>query len=439
MSSFQEIDVCFTEKMMNFAYYSNLRYSRLSPKGKFLFWWMLYIFGYFNNVLTNNILPNRDVSLVINTIIGIYAFYKFRYRGKDTLYCIKNTIGIWLLILVMLVSPLVPMLEYGQPYLNTIISERFNFAILFFLVLLSIKPSQGELLYILKTGAHLSVILFLVGVFFPSFFIDSATIKETLLSRAEHESTDIGFGCPGFGIIVMYSFFSFVKLTQNPKLKDIIEMTMILGVIVALQNRSTLIGVIPAFCWCLLKARSKNKIIIYGVIGIIVLMLIPYIHIIYKSLMEETQLQLEDENYNRWQALSFYLIEMKTNIWHYLLGNGVWSSFGEYNKLMVIAQEYRGCYISDIGILGAFFYYGIIPLYVIYKYCFTALRFSTVPLALKLYTLWIIFVPTIQPYLLLNEIGNVNISLFFYLVTYYTQINNGHICYHSKLQYKRHN
>lgn len=424
---------------MNSIYYQNLKYSNLSPKGKFLFWWIIYIFGYFNNMLTNNFLPNRDVNFVLNTMIGIYAFYKFRYRGKETLYCRKNTIGIWMLILVMFVSPLVPMFEYNQPYLNTIISQRFNYVILFYLVLLSIKPNQSELLYILKIGARISVVLFLISVFLPGFFIDAATIKETLSSRAEHESTDIGFACPGFLILVMYFFFSCAKLTQNPKIKDIIEMMIFLGVIIAVQNRSTLIGVIPAFCWCLLKARSKNKIIIYVIIGIIVLLLIPYIDIIYKSLMEETQLQLEDENYNRWQALSFYLIEMKTSIWHYLLGNGVWSSFGEFRHLMVTAQEYRGCYISDIGILGTFFYYGIIPLYVIYKYCFTALRFSTIPLAIKLYTLWVIFVPTIQPYLLLSEVGNVIISIFFYFVTYYSQINDGHICYYSKLQYKRHN
>ena len=416
---------------MNNFYSSNLRYSQLSAKGKFLLWWMLYIFGYFNNMLTNQILPNRDVSLVLNFVIGIYAYNQYKYRAKDKLLVKKNTIGIWLLMAVMFISPIVPMLDYGQSYLNTIVSQRFNYAILFVLVLLAIKPKSEEMLYIMKTGSRISVVLFVVGVFFPGFFMDAETLKETMMSRSEHNSTDIGFGCPGFGLMVMYFYFCCGKLTQNPRRSDIIEMMVILAVIIAVQNRSTLIGVLPAFGWCVLRTRSQNKLLVYGFLGILALLAIPYISIIYNSLVEETQMQLEDENYNRWQALSFYLIEMKTNVWHYLIGNGVWSSFGEYNKIMVLAQNFRGCYISDIGILGTYFYYGIIPLYVIYKYCFTAFRSSMVPTALKLYALWVVIVPTIQPYLMLTIGGNALIALFFYLVTYYSQTNDGHISYHS--------
>lgn len=416
---------------MDNLYDSNLRYSGLSAKGRALFWWMLYVFGYFNNTLTNIILPNKDVSLVLNFVIGFYIYDKYKYLGEDTLLKKKNTIGIWLLMLLMFISPIVPMLDYGQPYLNTIISQRFNYAILFALVLLAVKPQQEELLYIMKTGARISVVLFVIGLFFPGFLMDSETLSETVLSRYEHDSTDVGAGCPGFGLMVMYFYFCCGKLTQNPRRSDIIEMMVILAVIIAVQNRSTLIGVLPAFCWCILCTRSNNRMFIYSVIGIMILVAIPFISIIYNSLMEETQMQLDDENYNRWQALSFYLVEMKTNMWHYLIGNGVWTSFGEYNKIMVSAQDFRGCYISDIGILGAYFYYGIIPLYVIYKYCFTAFRSSGVPLALKFYALWVVIVPTIQPYLMLTIGGNALIALFFYLVTYYSQTNDGYISYNS--------
>ena len=225
---------------MNNFYSSNLRYSQLSAKGKFLLWWMLYIFGYFNNMLTNQILPNRDVSLVLNFVIGIYAYNQYKYRAKDKLLVKKNTIGIWLLMAVMFISPIVPMLDYGQPYLNTIVSQRFNYAILFVLVLLAIKPKSEEMLYIMKTGSRISVVLFVIGVFFPWFFMDAEALKETMMSRSEHNSTDIGFGCPGFGLMVMYFYFCCGKLTQNPRRSDIIEMMVILAVIIAVQNRGTL-------------------------------------------------------------------------------------------------------------------------------------------------------------------------------------------------------
>ena len=415
---------------MNNTVKVSMNYKRLSSKGKFLLWWLLFIFGYFNNAITNTFMPDRDVTLVINFVLGFYAFLRFPYKGENNLYIRKNTRYIWLLMLVMVVSALVPLVEYGQSFVNTLISQRFNYCILFALVLYRIRPEEEELMYIFKVCARISAVLFVLGIFFPAWFVDATKLKEALESRAEHDSTDIGFGCAGFGLLVYYFFFCCGKLRENPRLKDVLELLVMLAVIVALQNRSTLLGTLPAFCWCLFRMRSRRKIWLYACVAVVLVFAIPYLEIIYKSLTEETQLQLEDDNYNRWQALSFYLVEMKTSIWHYLIGNGVWSISGRYTDLMLSAQMYRGCFISDIGILGTFFYYGIIPLYIIYRYCYVALRNKQVPTAIKWYALFLIFIPTIQPYLMLTPAGNATIAFFFYFVVYYSQ-RNGYISHHS--------
>lgn len=414
---------------------NNMSYTWLSSKGKFLFWWMLFLFGYFNIALTNAFMPDRDVTFCINLALGLFAFGRFRYRGEDSLYVGRNTIYIWLLIVVMVISAFVPWIDYGQDLINTLISQRFNYYILFALVLYAIQPDEKELLYIFKICARLSVVMFVLGIFFPNWFVDVTKVKEMLVSRAESGSTDIGIGCPGFGLLVMYFFFCCGKLLQNPRTKDILELMVLLGVIIAVQNRSTLLGALPVFGWCMFRMRSRNKLLVYICIGTLLIIAIPYIQIIYNSLVEETQLQLDDDNYNRWQALSFYLVEMKTKLYHYLIGNGVWSISGEYTRLMVAAQTFRGCYISDIGILGTFFYYGIIPLFIIYRYCYVALKDKKVPTAMKWYAIWIICVPTIHPYLMLTADGNAIIAFFFYFVTYYSQ-RNEYINHNSKLQYK---
>ena len=415
---------------------NNMSYTWLSSKGKFLFWWMLFLFGYFNIALTNAFMPDRDVTFCINLALGLFAFERFRYRGDDSLYVGRNTIYIWLLMVVMVISAFVPWIDYGQDLINTLISQRFNYYILFALVLYAIRPDEEELLYIFKICARLSVVMFVLGIFFPTWFVDVTKVKEMLVSRAESGSTDIGIGCPGFGLLVMYFFFCCGKLLQSPRTKDILELMVFLGVIIAVQNRSTILGALPVFGWCMFRMRSRNKPLVYICIGILLIIAIPYILIIYNSLVEETQLQLDDDNYNRWQDLRFYLVEMKTKLYHYLIGNGVWSISGEYTKLMLAAQTYRGCYISDIGILGTFFYYGIIPLFIIYRYCYVALKDKKVPTAMKWYAIWIICVPTIHPYLMLTADGNAIIAFFFYFVTYYSQ-KNEYINHNSKLQYKR--
>lgn len=423
---------------MNNILNSNISYKRLSPKGKFLFWWMLFLFGYFNIPLTHAFMPNRDISFVLNFALGIYTLFRFRYHGSNTLYVQRNTKYIWLLILVMIISAIVPWMDYGQNFISTLISQRFNYYILFALVLYAIRPEESELMCIFRICARISVVMFVSGILFPGWFVDAASLQAALASRAASDSTDIGFGCPGFGILVMYYFFCCGKLRQNPRTKDILELMILLGVIIIEQNRSTILGALPTFVWCMFRMRSRHKTLVYACIGVLIIMVFPYIQVIYKSLMEETQMQLDDDSYNRWQALSFYLLEMKTKIYHYLIGNGVWSISGKYMNIMVAAQNFRGCFISDLGILGTFFYYGIIPLYIMYRYCFVALKNRQVPTAIKWYAIWIICVPIIQPYLMLNESGNVTIAFFFYFVTYYSQ-RNGYINHHSKLQYTRYN
>ena len=211
---------------------NSMSYKRLSTKGKFLLWWMLFLFGYFNIALTNAFMPDRDVTFCVNFVLGFYAFARFRYTGNNALYVKRNTIYIWLLMIVMLLSVFVPWMDYGQDLINTLISQRFNYYILFALVLYAIRPEEKELLYIFKICARLSAIMFVLGILLPDWFVDAEKVKEALSSRAETGSTDIGFGCPGLGLLVMYFFFCCGKLRQSPQAKDILELMVLLGVMI---------------------------------------------------------------------------------------------------------------------------------------------------------------------------------------------------------------
>lgn len=102
---------------------NSMSYKRLSSKGKFLLWWMLFLFGYFNIALTNAFMPDRDVTFCVNFVLGFYAFARFRYTGNNALYVKRNTIYIWLLMIVMLLSVFVPWIDYGQDLINTLISQ----------------------------------------------------------------------------------------------------------------------------------------------------------------------------------------------------------------------------------------------------------------------------------------------------------------------------
>lgn len=241
-------------------------------------------------------------------------------------------------------------------------------------------------------------------------------------SRLEHKSTDVGYTSIGFNAAVFWCLYKCASLRNAPTKYDVIECLIFIFYFIAQQNRSTLIGIIPIFVYSIIKLRSRYRIMYLFFLTIILISVLPFMKNIYASLVNETEIQLSDEKYNRWQSLSFYLFEMKTNIFNYILGNGMWSRSGEYLNIMVNAQESRGTFISDLGLLGTFYYYGILPIFIMYRFCIIAIK--RCPLYLKYYAVFIIVVPTIQSFLLLNTSTNILFCIFFYLVIYTERYHN---------------
>lgn len=320
----------------------------------------------------------------------------------------------------MLISMFVPYYHYEQSLIDTFFSQRFNYPILFLLVFLRIIPSDTDFLYAVKICAYMSIANYIISLIYPQFFLTSEVITEIMESRKNNDSTDIGFVAPGFILAVIYLYYKIGKLFHLPQIQDIIEVSIFMLYILLIQNRSTIIGTLPFYCIGIAMMKTKKKTLFIFLIIIILAIILPLLNNIYESLTNETKRQLEDENYNRWQSLSFFLIEMKKNLISIIVGNGVWSKSGTYVKMMIQNQYSRGTYISDIGWLGAYFYYGIVPIIYLLYYSVKAIVNKKVPSYLKYYASWIILIPTIHSFLMLTTEGAILFSMFFYLVMYYT-------------------
>lgn len=386
-----------------------------------MLWLFILSMGYLSNVYTVQFLQ-RDYMFVIVALYGLYGCYKYPYKGINLLYTPKNTKWAWWLFGIMMVSLFIPFVTYDQSIIDTFFSQRYNYYILFLLIFLKIKPEWHEIEYVIKICAYLSLIAYIITIIYPQFYVSQSVLNDIMQYRAEYGSTDIGLGAPGWGIAILYFFVLCNKMQYNPKISDIIAVTIFMLYIIAFQNRSTLIGTIPFYIWGIYKMKSPKKTFYITLSLSAVILLIPFLTIIYDSLVSETERQLGDENYNRWQAIAFLLFEMKSNIFDYILGNGLWTTSGTYLANMLVAQTSRGVYISDIGLLGTFFYYGIVPLIVMYRFCYVAIKDKRIPAFLKYYSIFIILVPTIQSFLLLNERINLIYALFFYLIIYFQQI-----------------
>lgn len=381
----------------------------------------VFSFGLLSNIFTSNILT-KDVSFLITIIWCLIGFFYFPYQNKNNLNTQKNRNTAWILLTAMLVSMFIPWVNYNQSIIDTFFSQRFNYIIVItLLIFFRISPTDKDFLYVIKFCAYASMIGYIISIIYPRFYMSAEAVNSLLEGRKESGSTDIGFACPGYPLVPFYLFYKIEEILKKASLYDIIEASIFMLYIVAVQNRSTIIGTLPFYCLGILFMKSSKKVFLLIFILTIIITIVPFLNHIYETLSQETQTQLEDTNYNRWQSVSLYLFEMKNNLITILFGNGVWSKSGTYLSMMVNAQENRGTYISDIGWLGAYFYYGLIPIIILLKFAIKAIIKKAIPLYIKFFSIWLIIIPTIHPYLMLTTVGATEFAMYFYLIIYYTR------------------
>ena len=101
----------------------------------------------------------------------------------------------------------------------------------------------------------------------------------------------------------------------------------------------------------------------------------------------------------------------------FFFGHGISASGSVYLDILLAAQEERLAFVSDIGLFGSYYLYGILFLGIIYFFVFKALK-KTQPYYLKFYAYFIIIVPTIHGFGILSSSAAIVFSMFFYLVLY---------------------
>lgn len=375
----------------------------------------LLSFDYLDNRMTKHILT-PDVLLVI-LLVWIFVGLFFSVKKEDNqLDVFSNRKWTYLIVILLFVNTLHPFFEYHQSVLNTIIAQRANFAILFFLVLLRLQPSEDELFRVFKVLGILSIVIFILAFVFPQIFLDESAVK-SLIIRQSRTTDLISFIPAGFTFAIFLAFMLIQRMLDQPSGKNIAWAFSLVLYIVLVQNRSTMLGLIPFVLYAIYKIKVRGKWIM---ITIVALVLGGYLSVIFSSLWDESAEQLSSNKYNRWQAISFFLVEWKVNLYTILFGQGMTARGSDYLAILMAAQKQRYAFISDIGLLGTYFYYGITMLIIVYQFVFKALFTRSFPVFMNFYALWILLVPTIHIFGIMSASEMIKFSFFFYLVIYYS-------------------
>lgn len=387
-------------------------------KTTYLFY--VFLFGMFLGIDRLAVFAQKPVEYTTFIILTCFLIYGFFYwkRGKvnNVLFNRKAKIIVCGFTLLMFVTPLVPLVNYGQSYILTLLSQRGCYVWILLIIMIWMRPSPNEIMKALKYICMISFLLWLLSVVMPDLFIDNA--EEFLTKRRQGYTSDIGMKVPGFILSVFFILYVnnlMMKVKGNTRLFLIASMLLLWAIVY--QNRSTLLIIGISYAYSLLRSPyiRTPKTILLLLLSIIIFF--PFGLKILMNLVEESQNQLDESTYNRWIALDQFLISADYHWYTIMFGHGVVANSGKYMEMIVDIGD-KGGYLADIGLIGSFWYYGAFPIWVLIS-CSIMSFSKRIPSYIKLYSLWLWIVPTQHNYLHPYVSTNLPIIIYVYLVFYY--------------------
>lgn len=367
--------------------------------------------------LNNNLLPFITDDILLMAMLSWTIFGFIYYKENSPLYTLKNQTLIFIISVLFFFSALTPVFSYGQPFISTCIAMRGNLIIIFLLLLFKIMPTEKEIFKSFQILTIIALILSILVILYPQLFADKEIIMN-LLARQKRGSTDIAVIWPGSRVVIFYFFMQLYYMIEKKSMKEFLICTILIGYIILQQNRSTLICAIPFYLYGLIKSNIRYKMTI---ISIIIIACGTYIIMVLSELLKETQNQLSDPQYNRWQAIQAYLFERDYTLYNTLFGKGFPCKGSLYIEEIKKFLIHRNAILSDIGLLGSFYFYGIILMSILYWYIFKGLFSKGMPIYVRLYSLWMLVIPTIHCFFQGSAFGaSIIILIHIYFVIYHS-------------------
>lgn len=349
-----------------------------------------------------------DIGLVLTLLWIIYGFVHFRrthVRLSD-----QRLKPFWLIMLGIALSMIPAQLYHGQTIGQSLITYRAQFLWLVVPVLINIAPTTEE---VVNASTRLTLIIFfllILKMIYPDLFYQE---------EVDYVVDESGLFVPGFMIACISVFYYLDKFTHETSWRNIIPVIIGLSVFFLVQNRSSLFPIVLLTGWTILKIQSKYK----WLIMLILICLSIYVFLqtadMWSSLIEETTEQLNDEDYNRNKSFAYFLSPLANPSWlTYILGNGFLSA---HASDQMADLRTLGIFNSDLGFIGFWNQFGIIPVFVFLWLLVGAYRKKcSMPYYMRLYSALLL-----AGILTTGYYGNATLLYFaFYYYLFYNQLYN---------------
>ncbi|MFT3748750.1 MAG: hypothetical protein QM768_10555 [Agriterribacter sp.] len=383
-------------------------------KSTYIFICLLYSVEFWKLSFVSGIL-NQDIILVLTLLWSFLGFVFFKKDKTNSLFVRRYLkFSNWIFAAVF-ISMFSAYFFWQQTFSQSFIAQRFVYAFILLPSLLHVKPSENDIIKALKWISALTIVVWSLAAIDPTIIsIDDDSV-------ANKGDTDFGYYVEGIHFVVLYLYYEVQHFINKLNFKTSIAIGLLLTFIFLYQNRSIMLGVFPVIIYALIKFKSSRKFVLISFISMILIAGIIYTSETWLALFEETQGQLDNAEYGRNVALGYYIFQYSPHWFCYVFGNGFPSGGNSPLGDLMWDNFKLGIYASDLGLIGMWTSYGVIPLIAVYFVVIKVLRKQRYPLYLKFICFHILLVPTIFHFW--RNPGVTFFVLIFYLYAYYTEQN----------------
>lgn len=351
------------------------------------------------------------ISILLYLLLGCFFFRRRELCAPQKYRYLK-----WIFVGVFL-SMIPAYLFYDQSFFQSIITYRVNVLLLAIVALFRMSPKLDEIVRGLYYFAILMLLVEILMPLFPGFFVISEKKLEYAYALGD---MSVLKSVAGVGYLTVPMFYYLQKIKDNFSFKIFLRIIILFAVFMLAENRSNLFPVMLFMIYTFWHIRSKHKpAILIGILLVCIVFFIFQKEQLF-GLYEESITQINDADYNRNKAYVYYLFNACPNFLCYIFGNG---RISIHNNPMVANLMENGIFNTDVGFIGYWNEFGLIPVIAMFTMFYKTLRIKRTPYFLKLIVLHLILGGLTVSYFG-SDVKIFQFVVFYYLYFYCKQLQN---------------
>ena len=341
-----------------------------------------------------------------------YGALIYKSKAHHDLFVKKNILPvIW--IFVGIFFSFIPAYVYsGQSPLVSFSTYRYQYFWVVLFLIIYIKPLPND---IIKSLSWFSV-LFVVAALAKHYLVsDWFYISEAEDDKQSRYIDDILYP-EGLSLLLIPFYYYCSKIRQSSTIRDLIIILFFFFSFFILHNRSTLLIAVLIVAFSILTKKSKFRIPFILLSLGIGFLIVYFTKDVWIDIYEETMSQIDNNDYNRIVAINYFFSEGNPNWVTSIFGNGFLSA--HVNSRYYDLAE-MGIFNSDVGFVGYWNYYGVIPIIVFITYIFRSFFSKRCPFYVKAIGFHMLCCSLTISYFAKAE-GILWFSFFYYFYVYFT-------------------